>query len=200
MVEAERDDGDGEEETPSGRGKLQRKFIVGLDGSVEDEDELSLPQNPTRAPSRSFVTRTTTTKVPVKGLSSSPDRPKDALELAGKGKVKGKATAVRRPATPAAKRPATPKAKSSVGRTPRKTAAAAPKLAAKPATPRRKRANPAQTPAKGKGKATEDGEETETNVETEMIDAPPIEVRMIRYVLCYLFCHSRWILSTCLTV
>ncbi|KAA8895593.1 hypothetical protein FN846DRAFT_894015 [Sphaerosporella brunnea] len=156
MVEAERDGEEGSE-TPSRKGKNKRalpNFSVGF-GGLGDDDDFELPAPKVK---RTVMTRTRTTKVPLKGLSSD-----DETEPATKATVRAKRTS-----TPAARKvAATPRAKSSVGRTPRKSTTAAPKPALKPATPRRKRTTPARAPEK---KVTAIGDDDETETPMEDID------------------------------
>ncbi|KAI5858687.1 hypothetical protein BZA05DRAFT_10734 [Tricharina praecox] len=124
MVEAERDDGSGSDGSGDERGRMAPpSFTLGFAGEGMDVEVVPSPrQRKSRDRSVGVITRTRTTKVPVKGLDSSPSETM---------KPKG------RRATPTAPRRLTPVVKSTAGTSPRKAA-----VTPKPATtPRWKRAS-----------------------------------------------------------
>ena len=197
VVQAEREDG--EEGTPSGKGKIRGapNFTLGFPAGDDDDDDdddgddnddnddgvhdpVMLPPPPKprarrggRSTSAAKTGRATTVKVPVKGLSSSPEKPAD-----NPPKVKGAAAAIntssKRPATPRApRRRNSSKQKSTAGNTPKNVAAPKPAATPKPATVSKgKRAPPK--------KKTPEADNYETPAETavsEDIDQHMAEVR-----------------------
>ena len=205
VVQAEREDGE-EEGTPSGRGKIRGgapNFTLGFpagDGDDDDgvHDSVVLPPPPKprtrrggRSTSAAKTGRATTVKVPVKGLSSSPEKPADDPP-----KVRGAAAAVintssKRPATPQApRRRNSSKQKSTAGNTPKNVAAPKPAATPKPATVSKgKRAPPK--------KKTPEADNDETLAETavsEDIDQHMAEVRntYCRLLAGAMFSGSLW--------